>query len=97
MAGGEWRMGNTEKQQRDPERLHEVAEGTGCQKGEGSILGRGKLKKEKRGGEERDRTWVMIFDIFIMITGMVPMMCTKPSRMGEGDRWQEAGRAARGR
>lgn len=66
-----------------------VAEGTGCQKGEGSILSRGKPKKEKREGEEGDRTWVLLFDIFIMIRGVVPMMCTKPPRMGKSDRWQE--------
>lgn len=69
--------------------MEELQKEQAVKKGEGSILRRGKPKKGKKGGEEGDRMSVVIFDIFIMITGMVPMICAKPSRMGESDRWQK--------
>lgn len=53
--------------------------------------GEEKIKTRKEGKwAERERTSIVDFDIFIMIIGMVPVVCAKPSRMEESERWQVA-------
>lgn len=54
-------------------------------------LGEEKIKTREEGKwAERERTSIVDFDIFIMIIGMVPVVCAKPSRMEESERWQVA-------